>query len=387
MLAMTASKTDRCRSSSVDSATMDKQEGSSEALGGHSGLSALIEAATSQFGHLAEDKRPSEDMLDHPATTPTMVPEADPRKQSFPELLMTLAVDPSHKDVIAFLPDGRFFAIRSEAFASSLMLDYFAVSTFTEFLDLLNDWGFSLIVQESGIAVLRHPKFIHGDFERCTLIKFGESPDTARLDALPERARLDLVADSGKRRLSPSFLARRESESSVSSQKIKRRESESEETQYTQVSRSDELRSVALSITTEKLSLKQADNALIDRAVESCTQTIVTDAIETLLRDESHTKSTYLKHEKELSISSLPGVIPISKQLFADPDKECPVDKEKPPAAVSPPPPLAPPSSSSTSPKSTTAPLAVTVSGDAGEDEGDQPPVEAACEVPRAVTT
>jgi len=57
--------------------------------------------------------------------------------------------------------------------------------------------------------------------------------------------------------------------------------------------------------------------SLVDGGVEAATHTIVTDAIETLLFDERHTRETYLKHEKELSISSLPGVVPISKQLFA----------------------------------------------------------------------
>lgn len=58
---------------------------------------------------------------------------------------------------------------------------------------------------------------------------------------------------------------------------------------------------------------------LVDGAVEKATHTIVTDAIETLLFDEGHTRETYRKHEKELSKSSLPGVIPISQQLFAPP--------------------------------------------------------------------
>jgi len=91
----------------------------------------------------------------------------------------------------------------------------------------------------------------------------------------------------------------------------------------------DNVRSLAMAITTEKLNLKTADSPqdgndnatastpLIERAVESATCTIVTSAIETLLRDEGHTRETYLKHEKELSRSSIPGVVPISKQLFA----------------------------------------------------------------------
>mmetsp|Transcript_52437 Transcript_52437/g.126951 ORF Transcript_52437/g.126951 Transcript_52437/m.126951 type:complete len:653 (+) Transcript_52437:351-2309(+) len=62
---------------------------------------------------------------------------------------------------------------------------------------------------------------------------------------------------------------------------------------------------------------RNSSASLVDGAVEAATHTIVTDAIETLLFDEVHTRQTYKKHEKELSVSSLPGVVPISKQLFS----------------------------------------------------------------------
>ena len=62
---------------------------------------------------------------------------------------------------------------------------------------------------------------------------------------------------------------------------------------------------------------RSSSASLVDGAVEAATHTIVTDAIETLLFDEVHTRQTYKKHEKELSVSSLPGVVPISKQLFS----------------------------------------------------------------------
>jgi hypothetical protein len=91
-----------------------------------------------------------------------------------------------------------------------------------------------------------------------------------------------------------------------------------------------------LAITTAQLNLQCSDedntsttNAnverkpsvhLVDGAVERATQSIVTDAIETLLFDEGHTREMYLKHERELSKSSLPGIVPISKQLFSPPE-------------------------------------------------------------------
>jgi hypothetical protein len=83
-------------------------------------------------------------------------------------------------------------------------------------------------------------------------------------------------------------------------------------------------------------SSKNKKQLLVDQAVESATHAIVTDAIETLLRDEGHTKHTYLKHEHELSVSHIPGVVPISKQLFS-PDAASPLALPSPP-----PPPLTP---------------------------------------------
>lgn len=346
-----------------------------------SGLSALIQAATSQLGILAEASSSesklgsgrvismthSEDSVScdsteksdaAPARTPIIVPEPDPRKQTFPELLMTLALDPSNIDVIAFLPDDKFFAIRTKDFSEDLMSQYFTVGTFVEFLDLSYDWGFTRIAKEDddtcyGIEVFRHPCFIKGDWDKCTHIKFGETPTDARVSALPDRAKIEYTTSDdsvnstahSKRRLSPGFLSRRESETSTSSQKQKIGMSDlisgssgaradsaaatdnngAPPTSFTNISRTDDLRSMALSITTEKLNIKgdvkqNAEEApLVDRAVESVTQTLVTDAIETLLKDERHTKETYLKHEDELSRSTLPGVVPISTQLFSPP--------------------------------------------------------------------
>lgn len=63
-------------------------------------------------------------------------------------------------------------------------------------------------------------------------------------------------------------------------------------------------------------------SSLVDGGVETATHTIVTDAIEALLFDENHTRETYNRHEKELSVSSLPGVVPISKQLFSASDNK-----------------------------------------------------------------
>lgn len=348
----------------------------------HSGLSALILAATSHLTDVAEDvesepwredQRPSSgatsddngsvdehERRDPQSRTPVIIPEPDPMKQSFPELLMTLGLDPNLIDVIAFLPDGKYFAIRSKEFSERLMHQYFAVKNFDDFLDLAHDWGFTRLVKEpscAGIEVFRHPQFQKSNWEKLSLIKFGESPRDVRVSALPERSRIECtVSDDSsnpgqpwKRRLSPTAYARRESESSVSSQKQKvfgsedatpQKVSPSRKNSYADsdtaesapatsivnTSRGDDLRSVALSITTEKLNLKYDDKdcesdsgerPLVERGVRAATSTIVCEAIETLLWDKNHTVATYMKHEKSLSTSTLPGVVPISKQLFS----------------------------------------------------------------------
>ena len=385
-----------------DSCSKTLPEGERSASRRHSGLSALIQAATSQLGdhfHAENDDAGAtaahQDVLFHHARLAESYSCSHAyntpynRHQRFPEQLMTLANDPHNEDVITFLPDGKFVAIRANEFAEDLMGQWFAVSTFDEFSELAHDWGYSCLSdRECNIQVLRHPLFIKDNWETCSRIKFGESPTRARLSALPTRIKLDFAIDesfdslsAGKRRLSPGFLARQDSESSTTSQRLKtklsglevdrveleigdigagdsgdRKSSVGDTTSYTSTCRHDELRSIALAITTSELRLsssgsdnfsitssssppQQYRSPLVDRAVESATHTIVTDAIETLLRDKTHTQRTYLKHEEELSRSSLPGVVSLSKQLFspdagstATPDADSSVPEPEPPS-------------------------------------------------------
>ena len=419
------------------SVTDDNGNGNERKLSFHSGLSALIEAATTQLSQVDDGnnlahgqtstgttprytphgfhtnstatKKPYNSVTSPSLlqTTPILRPEAtgltslsavasttEARQQTFPEILMTVLEDSANANVATFLPDGQFFALRRKEFSeTSMMSTYFAAASFGEFLEKIHNWGFFRIIDHrtaaaaaasagdtedppdysSGIEIFRHPMFAKGDWERCSRICFGESPTDVRLSALPDRARIEYTLsdestlNASKRRLSPSHT-RRASESSLSKQRLSSTDihdvfdaaiskSESAETTSTDASAKntactpshhrpdaatttennvssspslsvskmeEDLRSLALAITTEKLDLKtdvdddgDASTPLIQKAVENATCTIVTDAIETLLRDEDHTRETYLKHERELSKSSLPGIVPISKQLFA----------------------------------------------------------------------
>jgi hypothetical protein len=356
----------------------------------HSGLSALIQAATSQLSNLAEGaSSDASDYLFHSrhrdgyassndtdlrsstqTQTPTIVPEEHGRKLSFPELLMTLLLDSQNSDILTFLPDGKFFAIRSKEFSQKLMIHHLHVSSFVDFLELIQGWGFTRInssnnTRYSGIQVFRHPHFRKGYAGELCRIRFGQNPTDARVMAIPDRARIEysFSDDSGlstsKRRLSPSHVCQVSADVSQrqrvvgdpsSAEASDQEPAMSPATVVTQSKSPDsaemnapsrrssvDFRSHALAITTEKLNIQcsedDVDNnnnnnnntaddqkhavPLIDGGVERATHTIVADAIETLLRDEGHTRETYLKHEKELSISSLPGVVPISKQLFS----------------------------------------------------------------------
>lgn len=356
----------------------------------HSGLSALIQAATSQLSNLGEGvTSDASDNLSHSrngegyassndtdlrsstqAQTPTIVPEEHGRKLSFPELLMTLLLDSQNSDILTFLPDGKFFAIRSKEFSQNLMIDHLKVSSFLDFLELIQGWGFTRInssnnTRSSGIQVFRHPHFRKGFAGELHRIKFGQNPTDARVMAIPDQARVEysFSDDSGlstsKRRLSPSHVCQEsvdtsqrqrvvgdpssavasDQELASSSATVVTQSKSQDSAEMNAPSRrsSSDFRSHALAITTEKLNIQcleddiddnnTADDQkhavpLIDGGVERATHTIVTDAIETLLRDEGHTRETYLKFEKELSISSLPGVIPISKQLFSPSEKD-----------------------------------------------------------------
>jgi HSF-type DNA-binding len=481
----------------------------------YSGLSALIQAATSQLGHLVDNA------LDHiddhvsdgshltsptleggyasaassdfdlrealsPTTcqTPLIVTEQDPtataaagKLLSFPEELMTLLLEPRNEDVITFLPDGKYFAIRRREFTENLLQKHFRLTTFEEFLEMIRGWGFARINSNedaeegdrnhdhhcssngehgnvngnvngndstttiasnhssarAAIHVFRRHHFSKDEPVDMNKIKFGNkgrdhshehqivsdaaasmlsiSSETCprTIPPIPSTPRVvenSMSDDSSssflntKRRLSPSHLDRDSAEGHdpkgqrmLLGEHHKQASSSSHADHHvpppilTAISSSHdsndlpppvvrrrssiELRGKALAITTSKLNLQSGEGpdedddeldddgetlasnnrnggmsgtassssytstshsglrahrkherklssaTLVDGAVEAATHTIVTDAIETLLFDESHTRETYLKHEKELSVSSLPGVVPISKQLFA----------------------------------------------------------------------
>jgi hypothetical protein len=307
----------------------------------YSGLSALLQAATSQLSDLA-------DVAANISPSPPVVADRAVRAHTFPDKLMALCTDPGNSNSITFLPDGKFFAIRRSAFLRKIDTHFDGVITnFDEFLDLAENWGFSVIV-DNGIAILRHPLFVAGDYNKCARIQYGESPEAVRMHALPDRARVVVSEDcfqSPKRRLSPGHLARRDFASAISARQkvhecgdghgidpahlpsMERKTSTGTESEISVTTsgatEEDNIRSLALAITTDKLKIKtnhDNDNDpihLVETAVTAATHEIVADAITSLLRDEGHSKETFFKHEKELSRSSIPGVIPVCKQIFS----------------------------------------------------------------------
>ncbi|KAL3921208.1 MAG: hypothetical protein SGILL_002867 [Bacillariaceae sp.] len=400
------------------------------------GFSALIQAATSQLGLLAETvdagsdgshlnsieigygSAASSEMATSPplgpSRTPMIVPENDHSngKLSFPEQLMTLLMDPNNADVVTFLPDGKYFAIRRKEFSETLLYNHFHLTNFEEFLELIRGWGFARVncsedpangnsndsvtsanAAKAAIHVFRHPHFKRNHQVDMQQLRFGSKKhshraiDTARvMNAVPAVAKEggktshsrtpsqasviekstsdDFSTGSSKRRLSPSHVGRDTTDTVMKEQRlgdgshaepnqgggtppiVPAVSASLDHSDPPQPRRSSiELRGAAQAIATSKLKLSSQemdvetkeqsslDNqrvptgrkqerrnstaSLVDGGVEAATHTIVTDAIETLLFDESHTRETFKKHEKELSTSSLPGVVPISKQLFA----------------------------------------------------------------------
>jgi len=284
---------------------------------------------------------------------------------------MAALIDPENVDIITFLPDGQFFAIRVNEFSSDLLYRLFALSSFDDFLELLQVWGFDALSNveeeaveedtrgtgisqehhlERGIQVFRHPRFRkgadidlrHPDLPQTCPSGVVPCSDPPQMPVLPEEASFEqrtvdnVSAHSSKRRLSPSHDA-----CDRALEGIKQPAFENEDfsvppafASHHRPSRrrsSLEIRSKALAVTAAQLRLddrqpsvawdskssRRASLSLVDGGVDKATHNIVTDAIETLLFDEHHTRKTYLKHEEKLSISSLPGVVPISKLLFS----------------------------------------------------------------------
>ena len=349
-----------------------------------SGLSALIQAATSQLEHLVQgdpsdwsayspshgdEYASSSDGGDWKSLTPLRTPPMVAEDfRSFPEVLMAALSDPANMDIITFLPDGKFFALRVKEFSDDLLRRLFALSSFDEFVDLLLAWGFLSISSNEdadkdgnmggtgksteddingGIQVFRHPQFRKGGSLDLRHVHFsptsgsGSAGDLPPMPKLPEQPMLerqmsdDASVHSGKRRLSPSHASADRDLEAIKQRTIEEGVCAAPPfaPQHRPARRrsSLEIRSKALAVTAAQLSLddgrpsapgtsksiRRASLSLVDGGVDTATHNIVTDAIETLLFDEYHTRETYLKHEKELSKSSLPGVVPISKQLFS----------------------------------------------------------------------
>lgn len=381
-------------STSTLNGLVDSQSSSTNEMSKCSGLSALIDAATVRLVEVQETEncRPcshdphniSSEKFIHgqnqiqiepslsqvasgasaKATTPPMLPEThDSQDQSFLQVLMTLLTDPENSNTITFLPDGKFFAIRSNEFATDLMRRSFFTENYSEFLQQLFQWGFSRIETErAGIQIFRHPHFRrdHRDLY-ANMISPSSSPTTTtheQASAVPTMSHIqlgqhstkkdsrnknskendDTPSEATKRQLSPAH-SQRDISLTKSSQKLRLDNSDGEKEgnttavlssnstmnlseEHARRRQSNERRDLALSLTSERLNLhddSQKDQAipLMEQAVESATHSIVADAIESLLRDEDHSRETYRKHEQALTKSALPGVEPITKQLFS----------------------------------------------------------------------
>jgi hypothetical protein len=336
----------------------------------------------------------------------------------FPMILMNLLINPAYEDIVTFLPDGKYFAIRRLDFTDLLLYNNFHLISFNDFLELIIRWGFIRVSgnninnnnagngnndsnndsnnnnssnnsnnntannsnSKADIYVFRHPHF--GMNQPVDMNKIKVSNVDKAL--LPQATLQKCLSPSHVERDSEDYHHQRSRSLSSSSSTNDDKSmvttpilldpiylsSSSNQNHCVQTGQqlrrrsSLELRGVAQAIVVSKLHLLHGcgelvkesehgynndspdDNAahhhhhhhhhrrrshpqqerrqstassnLVDGGVETATQNIVTDAIEALLFDENHTRDTFMRHEKELSISSLPGVVPISMQLFSE---------------------------------------------------------------------
>jgi HSF-type DNA-binding len=348
----------------VDTSPKNNHQPSMESS--HSGLSALLSAVTLHISK-AEDESTIEDCNHRQSNidtqiahhdnletglrstmTPTMIPEdASHQRQIFPSILMSILLESRNNDIITFLPDGKYFALRQDDFSSQLMKDHFQCEDYEIFERELFSWGFSRVeTKRPGIHVYRNPMFLQ---DHCDPFSGQKKQEESGAEYVDVSCKSDLTSrtssiseddihhkgenpllEGNKRRLSPtsSFTANNGSISKFCKSNNNSEESSIingtptlEPYQPNELLIIKDYRTTAIAITTEKLNIREEDDdqelPLIQQAVVGATHTIVTDAIECLLRDELHTKFTFQKHAEELSKSVLPGLIPISKQLFS----------------------------------------------------------------------
>ena len=242
---------------------------------------------------------------------------------SFPQKLMTLLMNSDHENAITWLPDGKYFAVRSNGFRTTILHECFGMDSIESFLSELHMWGFAVIeTQRVGIEVFRHQLFRKGDWDQCH--------NMHRLDIYSTNDENDPEGGVlAKRRLSPGHWQSSE-DSDESSRKIRMQDSGSpDRTDDHEIDRqrrtlSEDHRLLARAITTEKLQIQPTGKldkletcSLAQQAIIGATHTIVTDAIETLLNDEEHTRMCFAIHAEELSKSTIPGLVPIAKELFS----------------------------------------------------------------------
>lgn len=300
----------------------------------------------------SEQKVGNHNDTDTQKSTPTMAPE-ESKQMPLLESLMTLLLDDNNANILTFLPDGKFFAIRTREFTTHFAKQYFSVDTFESFQEELRGAGFVHVEtdQLSGIEVFRHRLFNKGDWKGCELLvaelelqRGAESMSPAKIDSPTNKSLDDYCVNRSdttfKRRLSPAHAQRVDGESQSLSQKAKVQNGSTshgsegvdnlnmpipqDPVRLLREVSDDDHQGAARSIAVEKILcngqgsplMVQQSLPLEQQAVADTTRAIVTDAIESLLRDEDHTRETFRKHERTLSQSSLPGVVPISKQLF-----------------------------------------------------------------------
>jgi hypothetical protein len=284
-------------------------------------------------------------------------------------------MDSGKSNMITWLPDGKYFALRRNELSMPVLKESFGVDSIESFLTELASWGFALIeTKRAGIAVFRNKLFREGDWELCYSMHRCEPPvkdENDPANGIPDKrtpspgyrqmsedsdessrkirpqdsSGSDLVdGDSGipgKRTLSPGHRQMSE-DSDESSRKIRLQDSSASDLgdDYDMIrlrcTLSDEHRILASSIATEKLQIRQTAETeeeecapLMQQAMVGATHTIVTDAIETLLYDREHTQKCFAIYAEELSKSTIPGLVPISKQLFSTPQGETQVTHTK----------------------------------------------------------
>jgi len=125
------------------------------------------------------------------------------RAKSFPDKLMQAISEQTNEEIVAWLPDGKSFAIFDrQKFCMSILSQFFKESMFSSFIRKLRRWGFVRLNSSKGTDCFYHPMFFKNQNDCAFELNRKEFASRMNLTAskmnLTEALKMNLIVAEGE---------------------------------------------------------------------------------------------------------------------------------------------------------------------------------------------